>query len=558
MRPRSRVVDGLVLLALSAAAPVSAQAIGRAAIDALTYPPLRFTPPVPETHEVAGVKVLFLEDHALPLVDVMARFRGGWARFGRDTYGAGMALPELLRFGGTRELSPDSVDSALESWAIQTTFGGDGESVTSSMNTLAANLDSAVELWGSMLREPDFDSAQVDIWRGREIEQVRRRGDDPQTLAFSAFNRLLYGDDPIGWRMRISDLTPQRVSSAVLERLTRRIVCPGNLVLGVTGDVTWKRIEPLLARLLEGWPPCTAPLPDRRYPRIHSEPGVVVVPRNVDQSVLVMAHPTAVHLGQNPTYFAAKVGNEILGGAGFQSRLTARLRVDSGYAYSAGSVWTTPRRFDGILGAVTRTRSDRTVAALRLMLDVMKEMESAPPRPDEVSTVVEGLVNGFAFNFQDAAEVVSRRMYFLSDHLPEDWLERYVKGVRAVTAARVGQVLAENLRPAEMTVLIVGDTARIGMRSLRDLGPVVVWNAATEPPPAHIGGAAPHRSGESAGRGPPVQRGNAPGEQHPPHVLEARGSEDPGELVRARELPDRGGQIAVRPGVTGHHTPHER
>jgi zinc protease len=469
------------------AGTLSAQAIGRAALDSLTYPPLRFTPPVPVVHEVAGVKVLFLEDHTLPLVDVMARFKGGYARFGRGVYAAGMALPELLRFGGTHHLSPDSVDAALESWAIQTSFGGDGESVTSSMNTLTRNLDVALGLWGSMLRDPGFDSAQVEVWRGQALEEVRREADDPGQLAFSAFNRLLYGDHPIGWQLRASDLTPERLSPDVLERLDHRIVCPTHLVLGVSGDVTWKRIEPLLARWLKGWAPCSRPLPRPSIPRIRSEPGIVVVPRDVDQSVIVMAHPTPVHLGRGPEYFAAKVGDQILGGAGFQSRLMSRVRVDSGYAYSVSSVWTTPRRFDGIVGALTRTRSDRTVAVIRLILDVMKGMERDPPRADEVATVVDQLVNGFAFNFDDAAEVVSRRMYYLSEGLPEDWLERYVKGIRGVTAAQVGRVVARNLRPSDMTILVVGDTSRIGMKALRAMGPVTVWHADEEPAPAHIG-----------------------------------------------------------------------
>lgn len=487
MRRRALSVAAALGLAVAAAGSASGQAIGRAALDSLTFPPLHFTPPVPVTHRIDGLKVLFLEDHTLPLVDVLARFKGGYVRFGRGSYAAGTALPEMLRFGGTRTLTPDSVNAELASWAMQTSFGGDGESITSSMNVLSNDLDSALDLWGAMLREPRFDSAQVEIWRGNELEEVRRQADDPGQLAFTAFNRLLYGNHPIGWRMHPSDLSPERFSRAALERLDRRIVCPGNLVLGVSGDVTWKRVKPLLRHMLKGWPPCSASLPHPRVPRIRRQAGIVVVPRDVDQSVIVMAHPTAVRMGRDPRYFAAKVGNQILGGGGLQSRLMRRVRVDSGFAYSASSVWTTPRRFDGIIGAMTRTRSDQTVPAIRLILKVMENLATSPPTPEEVRTVVEQLVNGFAFNFQDAAEVVSRRMYYESVGLPADWLERYLQGVRSVTVARVGRVLARNLRPRDMTILVVGDTLKIGMGALRALGPVTIWRPEREPPPDHIG-----------------------------------------------------------------------
>ncbi len=477
----------LATLVTAATSTLAAQAIGRAAVDSLHYPPLHFSPPLPEVHEVRGVKVLYLEDPTLPLVDVMARFKGGYARFPRRLYAAGTALPSLLRFGGTTELSPDSVDEALEYYAIQTTFGGDGHSVWSSLNTLTENLPVAIDLWGRMLRSPGFDSAEVEGWRGRELESVRRRPDDPGSFAVTEFNRLLYGDHPIGWEMEPSDLTPDRLSRAALLELDRSIVCPGNLVLGVSGDVAWSEVETLLARLLDGWPPCSAPLPPSPVPHIRRTPGVFLIPRKIEQSVIVMAHPTSVRMGADREYFAARVGNQILGGGGFESRLMSRVRTEKGYAYSVASVWTMPRRFDGILGAITRTRPSTTVHATRLILQVMKGLvDDRPPEPEEVRTVVDEFENGFAFNFQYPAEIVSRRMFYMSDGFPEDWLERYLDGLRHVTAASVGDVLAKNLRPQDMTILVVGDSARIGLDSLKELGPVTIWNPEDGPPPRPV------------------------------------------------------------------------
>ena len=76
------------LLALQAQLP-----IGRAALDGLDYPTIDFRPPIPDEYDVAGVPVLLLEDHALPLVSVYARFKGGYGLFGRESYAAGTALP---------------------------------------------------------------------------------------------------------------------------------------------------------------------------------------------------------------------------------------------------------------------------------------------------------------------------------------------------------------------------------------------------------------------------------------------------------------------------------
>ncbi|HKJ01838.1 MAG TPA: pitrilysin family protein [Longimicrobiales bacterium] len=482
----TRVGGALRCCALAAAALAVATSPGvaqsaREMAEGLRFAPVRFDAPVPEVHEVAGVQVLFIEDRSVPLVDVFARFKGGYARLPRQEYAAATALASLLRYGGTTGLPPDSVDARLEYYALQTTFGSGGESVFSSLNTLSKNLDPALDLWGDMLRNPAFDSAEVEGWRGREMEGVRRRSDDPQRLAFTEFNRLLYGDHPVGWEMDVDDLVPERVSSDALRRVRGRIVCPEHLILGVSGDVSWDEIEPRLEALVTGWPACTAPLPPPPVPDIREGAGVFLIPRKLEQSVLVMAHPTDVHLSEDPDYFAAQIGNAILGSGGFSSRILSKVRTEEGYAYSAASLWTTPRTVRGVVGAVTRTRPENAVPALRLILETMQEMRDAPPRDEEVRTSVDQIVNGFVFNFDSAAQIVSRRMSFLAMDLPEDWLERYLAGVQGVTPAAIQKVFRQHLHPRDMTILVVGDPDRMGWDALRSLGPVTILDVTPSP-----------------------------------------------------------------------------
>lgn len=472
----SRVIRCVLLAMLGAVSTsaLEAQTIGRDAAAALRFDEIRFDPPDPEIHEVAGVPVLFLEDHSVPLVSVFASFKGGYARFPRSHYAAATALPSLLRYGGTLTLSPDSVDEVLEHYAVQTSFGTGGESVVASLNTLTEHLPLALGLWADLLREPGFDENAVAIWRGRTVEGIRRRTDNPQTLAFTEFNRLLYGDHPIGWEMSLGDLDAEALTDARLRDVHGRIVCPGQMVIGASGDVSWRELEVLLEAILSDWPPCTEELPLSPLPDILREPGVFLIPKDLEQSVIVMAHPTAVRLGESADYYAAQIGNSILGSGGFSSRLLARVRTEEGYAYSASSLWTMPRRYDGLVGAITRTRPENTVPAIRLILETMEEMAAAPPSRDEVTTGVDRIVNGFVFNFETPARIISRRMFYLAQNLPSDWLERYLEGVQGVTPAAIHRVFEENLHPEAMTILVVGDPERIGREVLESLGPVTV------------------------------------------------------------------------------------
>jgi len=486
MRPQTTrpilALAGAVLLAAACHAPPprpsTPAAIGREAALAIEFPALDFRPPEPTLHTLpGGVEVLYLEDRSLPIVTLLARFEGGFGHFPRAYYAAGMALPSLLRSGGTRTIPPDSLELLMEAHSVQTSFGTGGGSVTSTMNVLTRELDTAFELWGQILKEPGFDSARVDVWRGQELESVARRSDDGGRLAVSTFNRLMYGDHPIGWEMSSDDLSPSALSPERLHWLHRRILCPTNLILGVTGDLSWNEAERLLIDLLADWPPCEEPLPELPVPTVREGGGVFLIPRTLEQSTIVIAHRSAIRQDDSPEFFASRIGNAILGGGGFSSRLLTRLRTEEGYAYSASSLWTSPTDSDGLVGAFTQTRGATTVAATRLMLEIAADMVREAPRRTEVETAVDEAVNGFVFNFDSPDQIVFRQMLYRADGLPTNWLEAYLAGLQAVTPEAVLDVFRSVVRPDEMTILVVGDPESFA-EPLDVLGPVTILEVA--------------------------------------------------------------------------------
>lgn len=462
-----------VVLAAGGVRPASAQESVRERIVALEFPELRFSPVEPRKETVRGVPVYFAEDRELPLVTVYATFRGGVRRFARDHFAAATAVPGLMRTGGTRDLPPDSVDARIELLALATSFGQGGGGSSSWINTLTGQLDEAVSLWADMLRWPRFDSTQVEVWRGAELERVRRRRDDPASLAFSRFNRIMYGDHPVGWEMATSDLEPEDLSEEKLRFVHEAVICPGNMVLGVAGDITWSRASRLLEEILADWPPCSGNLLEDPQPDIRTEPGVFVIQKEIEQSVVVLAHSSSLRQGDTGEYFASRIANSILGASGLSSRLATELRTRQGMTYGASSIWTTSRRDDGLVGALTRTRPGRTLAAARLLLAALDSVRATAPDTDEVEHAVGEIANGFVFNFRTPLQVVARGMTYESLGLPDDWLERYLDGIRDVTADDVLEVFRAEVDPARMTILLVGDTTRFD-GSPSELGTVTV------------------------------------------------------------------------------------
>jgi zinc protease len=122
------------------------------------------------------------------------------------------------------------------------------------------------------------------------------------------------------------------------------------------------------------------------------------------------------------------------------------------------------------------------VAAIDGILEAMREMRRHPPTESELRTAVDVVVNGFAFNFETPAQIVSRMMYYVAEDWPEDWLERYASGIQEVEPPDILDVFAEQVRPDEMTILVVGDPDRMGRERLAELGEVVLLEPRTPQP----------------------------------------------------------------------------
>lgn len=444
---------------------------GRDAIEALTFPPLVFTPPEADEYEVLGVPVFHLEDTTFPLVDLYVQVRGGVSHGPRSDAPAMTALSALLRTGGTRALEPDSVEVRLDLLAAQLGMGSGGGGSFASLNALTSTLDEAMDLLRQLLVEPRFDPEAVEVWMDQERERIRRREEDPGSLAFAEFNRLVFGDHPVGWVFTEDEITPDALAPERLRRLHALTHCRENLILGVAGDLSWAEAEPRIQAFLEAWQPCATPLPPTPIPELRRGGGVWILPRPVEQTTVVVAGPGGLRQEDTPEYFASRIANTILGAGGFTSRLFQQVRTERGLAYGASSVWTTPLRYEGIVGAVTGTRPERTVEAVELLFEIFEDFRAAPPGADEVQRAVEQAVNGYVFAFESAGQVVNRRMGDRAQELPDRWLERYLEAIQEVTPEAVHDVVQRHLDPDAMVILLVGDADRFGP-GLERFGPI--------------------------------------------------------------------------------------
>ena len=160
--------------------------------------------------------------------------------------------------------------------------------------------------------------------------------------------------------------------------------------------------------------------------------------------------------------------NTALGGA-FVSRINLKLREEKGFTYGARSAFDY-RRQPGPFVVQASVQTDATAEAVQ---DVLKEIaDMAGPRPItplELTRAHAALTRGYPRNFE-TADQIARAVAQLALHgLPDDYFDRFVDGVRRVTADEVVDAAKRYLPPDVLHAVVVGDRERVG-DSLASLG----------------------------------------------------------------------------------------
>ena len=399
-----------------------------------------------------GARVYFVESHELPMLDISVDFPAGSAR---DPAGkAGLAhLTHGLLDQGAGGLSDTAIAHRLAD--VGAVLGGnfdrDRAGVTLRSLSSAPEKAAALEILTRVLQQPDFPQAVVKREKQRLIASIREAEADPGAVADKAFYRALYGTHPYAHDEDGEPDDIARLARDDLRAFYRSHYSASNAVISLIGDISRGEAENIAARLAGGLPVAAAmpPLP---------------APAAAPASDARIAHPSAqshVLMGAvgisrtDPDFFPLFVGNYVLGGGGFDSRLLHEVRDKRGYAYSAYSYFM-PLMEAGPFQLGLQTRRDQAGDALKVAQATLRQFIAEGPSEAELAQAKANLTGGFPLRIDSNKKILDYLAVIGFYRLPLDYLDTWVAKVNAVDVATVKQAFARRINPDRLVTVVVG------------------------------------------------------------------------------------------------------
>lgn len=413
--------------------------------------------PIQHWQTASGARVYFVENRDLPILDLSVTFPAGSSRDPQGQEGVASLTRHLLTLGAAGMSDAEIAERLADVGAV---LGGDFDADRAglSLRTLSSERESreALEVFARLLQQPDFPAEVLEREKARVVAALREAETQPDSIAAKAFSAALYGDHPYGREQSGEIATVSSLRREQLADFYRRHYTADAAVIALIGDMSRARAEQVAEMLSAGLPrarSAPAALPAVAYPAAAERR---VIPHPASQSHILLGYP-GVKRG-DADYFPLYVGNYILGGGGFVSRLTEEVREKRGLVYSVYSYFM-PMAELGPFQIGLQTKREQGGEALKVVRETLRRFIDAGPSEQELQAAKDNIIGGFPLRIDSNRKILDYLAVIGFYRLPLTYLDDFIREVDQVTTAQIREAFQRRIAPDKMVIVIVAGDA---------------------------------------------------------------------------------------------------
>ena len=305
-------------------------------------------------------------------------------------------------------------------------------------------------LTAPLLPASELPRLQADLVRELSIDKSQ-----PDLLARERFLKTLFPNHPYG-RMFPSESELQGYTVADVQTFYRKNFDAARTHLYIAGSLEGdlrRAVEDAFGGWAEGSPGPDLPAHPAKARSLQfiDRPGA-------EQSNILIGLPVAEP--SSPDYIKLDVMDSLLGGS-FVSRITSNIREQKGYTYSPFSQIGTRRHLAYWLQSADVTTAV-TGPALKEIFYEIDRLRKDPPSAEELKGIQNYLAGIFVLRNTISPDAIIGQLHFVdAQGLDRAYLSTYVEKVMDVKPADVQDMAETYLVPSKMTIVVVGDKAKI-------------------------------------------------------------------------------------------------
>jgi len=416
--------------------------------------------PIEKLDSYKGAKAYLVQTKALPMVDIEVSIDAGDRYDPAGKSGLADMTAGLMNYGvkGNKGLLTEAqIADEIADLGANIGLSVGGERAILRIRSLSRKdlRDRAVQLAAAMLSAPTYDPKIVEREKQRTITSLLEAETKPEYILERRFKKSVYGTYPLADSPTVKSVAA--VNTNDLKQFHQQFYRGDRMIVSIVGDVDRAQANEIVQTLLRQIPQSGQPI--AKLPELERSPVEPLAQREIQipfdsQQAHIAMGMTAV-ARSNPDYFPLLVGNYVLGGGGFVSRLMSEVREKRGLAYSVSSYFI-PGKENGIFQAGLQTKNDQASLALEVMSSTIAQFIASGPTPTELVAAKANLVNGYPLRIDNNRKLLDNVSSIAWNDLPLDTMEVWTKQVEAVSLEQVKAAFEKYLAMDRMKIVVLG------------------------------------------------------------------------------------------------------
>jgi zinc protease len=400
-----------------------------------------------------GAKVMFVAAPELPMFDMRLIFAAGSSQ---DGNAPGLALlTNAMLNEGVAGKDVGAIAQGFESLGADFGNGAYKDMAIASLRSLSADdkREPALKLFCEVIGKPTFPADSFVRIKNQMLAGFEYQKQSPGKLAGLELMNRLYGDHPYAHSSDGTAKTVPQITVAQLRAFHEKAYAAGNVVIALVGNLSRADAETIANQVSAALPkgPALAKIPQPVEPK--ASIGHIEFPSK--QTNLMIAQ-----LGidrEDPDYAALSMGNQILGGGGFGTRLMSEVREKRGLTYGVYSGFT-PMQARGPFMINLQTRAEMSEGTLKLVQDVVADYLKTGPTQKELDDAKRELAGSFPLSTASNADIVGQLGAMGFYNLPLSYLDDFMNQSQSLTVEQVKTALNKHLSTEKMVIVTAGPT----------------------------------------------------------------------------------------------------
>lgn len=406
---------------------------------------------IKQWHTQNGAKVLFVETHDLPMIDIRMSFKAGSSR---DGHLPGISrLTNALIVEGTGELSAENIADNIESVGAQLGHDSLQDMAWSSLRLLSntPKRSDIIDLYARVTGLPSFPKDGIERDRTSMLTSLKSRKLSIGEVTGDAFNSALYKDHVYEIGSHGTEAALSAITQNNIKEFHQKYYVAKNATVAIVGDLTLQQAKQLSEDLTQYLKEGKAV--DRIEPPKATTERVEFIDFDSTQTHIVQGLPVLSR--KDKDYFSLYVGNHILGGSGFGSRLMSVIREEKGLSYSVYSYFS-PMESKGPFQMAMQTANHQVTEARSLLDELLLEFIEKGPDADELLKAKKNITGGFALKIDSNSKIINYLAVIAFYDLPLDYLDTFNSKVEKVSIKDIKDAFKRRVKLDQMIEIVVG------------------------------------------------------------------------------------------------------